>query len=410
MKFSIPISNCLKSPFKGVPLFWRGTGGRWLQEDERIQQLETLIDNLPGMVYQCENDLSYQMHYVSSASRDLLGIDASDVTAKNPLEFAKRIHTEDLERVRETVRVQLEKHEPFTLEYRITDAEGKLKDVWERGRLVHRGETAVLEGFIMDISERKALERFQLEMNEKELLVQKAHKAESLERMAAAVAHQYNNKLQAVLGLLELAEEDRLRETPGDPDPMILQQAIEVTRETAKIGRNMLAYLGISMTKGHPMDLKSFVETHLPEFKKALPASVRVETGLPESPVWVWANEDDLRDVFCHLLTNAAEACPEKPIRIRLKSHAGPSPLKTNGPCACLRVHDEGPGIPEAHREDLFDPFFSTKFTGRGLGLSVARGLLHRHDGELDFHCEPGRGTEFRVWLPLIDPPEEAWR
>ncbi|MCC5849764.1 MAG: PAS domain-containing protein [Verrucomicrobia bacterium] len=387
-------------------MFWQDPNEYTRHLDERIDQLQTLIDNLPGMVYRCENNAKYEAVYASSACLGLLGIDASKITPETPLYLGDWIHPEDVARVNEIVQRQTERNEPYTMEYRIIDQKGDVKDVWEKGRLVHRKQKAYLEGFIMDISERKALERLHLEVAEKELTLQKAHKTESLERMAAAVAHQCNNKLQAVLGLLELAEEDVRAILKDAQEPVAIKQAIQVTHEAAQIGRNMLSYLGITMTKTQTLELTTFLENGLPELTRTLPAGVRVETCLPNTPLWVRANEDDLRDILGHLLVNAAEACPDQPIRVILNKHQDATPLETNSPCACLLIHDEGPGIPEAHREDLFDPFFSTKFTGRGLGLSVARGLLHRHDGELDFHCEPNQGTDFRVWLPLTEGPE----
>jgi PAS domain S-box-containing protein len=375
-----------------------------------VQMLETLLANLPGMAYHCRNEAGWPMDFVSEGAMELTGYPASSFNMNNPFLYAELIHPEDRERVWQTVQRGVRDNSPFTMEYRIVDAEGREKWVWEKGRLVERVEQGddVLEGFILDISERKQLDILRAENAENELALEKARKAESLARMAGAVAHHFNNKMQAVIGCLELADaqiEGMCGKQCDAGDEV--REGLRAAMQAATISRNMLTILGNTMVDTWRIDLNEWFQeiAAIP-----LPEPATVQTEWPNSPLWIVANPGEMQDLLGNLLSNAAEANPGGRIflRLRLTRHPPapgawirPENWKAQGNSwALLEVADEGPGIPLQVRDQIFDPFFTTKFTGRGLGLAMCLGIVRKCGGVMEVADGEKGGAVFRVWLP----------
>jgi two-component system, cell cycle sensor histidine kinase and response regulator CckA len=171
----------------------------------------------------------------------------------------------------------------------------------------------------------------------------------------------------------------------------------------------MLAYGGRGQFEPEQVDLARLVADLRPLLLASVPAKVEVEveTG---APTVVRADPTQLRQVALNLVINAAEATGDATGTIHLRTgiealehgpvdHDGHR-LLGSGTYAFLEVEDTGPGIePELH-ERLFDPFYTTKFTGRGLGLAASQGIARAHGGLITVHSRPGAGARFRVHLP----------
>jgi two-component system, cell cycle sensor histidine kinase and response regulator CckA len=238
--------------------------------------------------------------------------------------------------------------------------------------------------------------------------LRQVQKAESLGRMARAVAHNFNNKLGAVILNLELAMEA----LPHDAGAFVrLNEAMQAARKAAEVSTLMLTYLGQATGKREPLDLSEVCSRSLPMIQAAMPGEVALETDLRCPGPAVKTNENQIQQILTHLITNAWEARDgngtvyltvgtvartDIPPSHRSLIESQPDDI----PYACLEVRDTGCGISEQDTEKLFDPFFSTKFTGRGLGLSVALGIVKAHGGAICVESEPGRGSVFRVYLP----------
>jgi signal transduction histidine kinase len=244
-----------------------------------------------------------------------------------------------------------------------------------------------------------------------EARLRQAEKTESLSRMAAAIAHHFNNKLTAVMGSLELALDDLAAGKDARPEIVNAQDA---TRRAALVSQLMLAYLGQSLRRRQKLDLVAACHEALPGLIRDLPPNVHLRADLPDGVEPVKANTQDVRQILANLVVNAAEAMAEGggEILVRLLEVSGsdvvPSPILghgwTPGPSsyACLEVADSGPGMEPQVLGNAFDPFFSTKFTGRGLGLPVVLGMVRAHDGTVTVDSEVGVGSTFRIYLPLM--------
>jgi two-component system, cell cycle sensor histidine kinase and response regulator CckA len=240
--------------------------------------------------------------------------------------------------------------------------------------------------------------------------LQRSRKAESLGRMAGAIAHHFNNQLSVVMGNLEMALEDcpvnaLYREN--------LIEAMRASHRSAEISGLMLTYLGQGAGKARETDLSRLCLKAMPLLRTTVPRGIVLETDFMSVGSTVLVDDTQMQMVLVHLITNAAEAIGDSKGRIRLTTRnlcvsdiprvvTAPVDWKpAAGMYACLEVSDTGCGIAQKDMDNLFDPFFTTKFTGRGLGLPVILGLVKSWDGAVCVESKKGHGSSFRILLPV---------
>ncbi len=269
-----------------------------------------------------------------------------------------------------------------------------------------------------DITERKRAEADRLALERR---LQQARKAESLARMAGAIAHHFNNQVGAVMGNIELALEDL------PPEGLVrkrLSDAMAAADRAAEVSRLMLAYRGQIAGKPEVRDLAATVRDTLPLVKETLSENVRLEVSFPESGIDVRVDAAQLGQVLTHLVENAGEAVGGGPGEIRVRVDTLPASAAEDGrifpvdwvpptdPLACLSIADSGCGVAEERIDQLFDPYFTTKEPTRGLGLAVVLGSVTGQGGAVAVESRLGAGSTFRVLLPLAGkagpPPPPA--
>ena len=258
-----------------------------------------------------------------------------------------------------------------------------------------------------DITERKYVEEERLRL---ERQVQQMQKAESLGRMAGAIAHHFNNLIGAVMGNLELAAYDLPRESKASAD---IDNAMKASVRAADLSRLMLVYLGRSVSRKAPVGLSEVCREALPLLTLSLPRGVRLRTEFPNEELIIHADAVQIQQILTNLVANAGEAMDDREgdvavaVRVMSAADIGASrfyPLEwqpKDESYACISVSDTGTGMDEETMDKAFDPFFSTRFTGRGLGLAVVLGMVKAHGGAVTVASSPGLGSVFRVFLPL---------
>jgi PAS domain S-box-containing protein len=259
---------------------------------------------------------------------------------------------------------------------------------------------------LSDITARKRTEEEKEKLEKQNRQLQKA---ESLGRMAGAIAHHFNNQLQAVTMSLELTR----CELAGNAGVVEnLSRAMEAVRKAAEISTLMLTYLGQSKVTREPLDLSAVCLRSLPLLRAGMPQRVALATHFPSPGPVLSANANQLQQVLTNLVTNACESSGDEQGAVRLTIttvSAKEIPGANRFPIdwrpqdtayACLEVADAGCGIAAEEIGKICDPFFSSKFAGRGLGLSVVLGIVRAHEGLLTVESKPGRGSVFRVFLP----------
>ena len=305
---------------------------------------------------------------------------------------------------RESERIESEGHATCTLLSRNGDPQ-TIEEGWspiKGGNSAEDGQVIVFR----DVTERRNLER----------QVQQAQKLESLGVLAGGIAHDFNNILMAVLGHAELALE---KISPLSPARVDLTDIGTAALHAADLCRQMLAYAGKSSFALERVGLRELVEemAHLLKTsisKKAI-LNLHLERGLPP----VHADPSQIRQIVMNLVINASEAigdrsgvitvsvgatrCDEEYLqKTELREDLAP------GLYVHLEVTDTGGGMDAETRARIFEPFFSTKFAGRGLGLAAALGIVRAHKGALKVYSEPGKGTTFKILLPALTEGEDA--
>ncbi|SEM36902.1 PAS domain S-box-containing protein [Syntrophus gentianae] len=262
-----------------------------------------------------------------------------------------------------------------------------------------------------EITEQKHLEA------EKEILEAKnrqLQKAESLGCMAGAIAHHFNNQLTAVLGNLELA---MITLSQGMLPHENVRAAMKASRLAAEVSSLMLTYLGQTFVKRETLDLSESCRQTLRTLRTAIPRNVSVTMDLPIPGLVIKANAIEMKQILTNLLTNAWEAIGEgqgaihltlgivSPAEIPIVHRFPVDWQPQNHNYACLEVADKGSGIADMDIEKIFDPFFSSKFTGRGLGAAVILGIVRAYGGAVTVESKLGLGSTFRIFFPV--PYEE---
>ncbi len=238
-------------------------------------------------------------------------------------------------------------------------------------------------------------------------------KLESLGVLAGGVAHDFNNLLTGILGSASLAV-DSLPEEADFLKP-ILEDVVVASQRAADLTKQLLAYAGKGRFVVTKINVSLLVREVRHLLQSTLPKHVQLDLDLSEDPVHIEADASQIQQVVMNLMINAAEAIPEDKegsvqVRTRVEEFGAPGSSGvfgfgelTPGKYVILTVRDNGSGMDEDTKARIFDPFFSTKFTGRGLGLAAVVGIVRGHKGALEVASLPGSGTTFTVMFPAAD-------
>jgi PAS domain S-box-containing protein len=250
--------------------------------------------------------------------------------------------------------------------------------------------------FITDITERKRAEA-QLQ-RQREVLYQN-EKLAALGTLSAGIAHEMNNPLGIMTTRIEVMLLDA--ETQQLPPQVLedLQVLHRASQRVARIAAGLRSFARQSSGEPAPVDLDTIVDEALLLMQKPLGAeNIRVVAELDRTLPPLLGDPNALHQVLMNLLTNAREAMTGGgEIRIETARAERPDWIR-------LRVADTGPGIPPEDITKIFDPFYTTKRTGTGLGLSVTYGIIRQHGGTVDVASRPGAGTTFTLEFPVAAP------
>jgi len=297
------------------------------------------------------------------------------------------VHPEDLERVQAQISASLESRSEYDIEYRTLRPDGNSYWIAGRGSVAYSdsGEPLHMAGMCMDITARKRTEE----------ALRKTEKLAAAGRLAATIAHEINNPLEAVTNLLYLAR----AEGSLDASRMLIDMA---DRELQRVGHITRQTLGFYREATSPVmfDLADVLKSVADVFQGKLASRAVSATIESSGPVNVYGVPGELRQVFANLLSNAIDASPAKAeITIRIKQTES---------WAQVTIADRGAGIPGEARAQIFEPFFTTKKdVGTGLGLWVSKQIVQSHGGAIRFRSRDGAkpsGTVFVVYLNKAVP------
>lgn len=311
--------------------------------------------------------------------------------------FLEGVHPDDRQRVLDTIHNAIVSGDIYEIEYRSLRPDGTLMWLEGRGCVSHDdgGEPVWMSGICMDTTERHQLQD----------QLRQTQRLESLGVLAGGVAHDFNNLLTGILGNASLAEAVLKPDDPGRP---LLREVLTASRRAAELTQQLLAYAGKGRVHREHLDLAELVRDLMPLLRPSIPSGVEMVLDLEPAPIR--ADAGQINQLVMNLAINAAEAVAEAVndtgtvvMTTRIEEiGSGEAHRLAPGSYACLTVSDTGCGMDEGTLGRIFDPFFSTKFSGRGLGLAAARGIVHSHDGSIIVESAAGKGTTFTVRLPAI--------
>ncbi|MBA4138011.1 MAG: hypothetical protein C0518_11895 [Opitutus sp.] len=342
----------------------------------------------------------------------MLGYEPHEVQPGRP-GFLALIHPDDRQRVVDDEGEIWRARDQFALEFRMRAKNGEWKWVLDRGKVVGRDpvtrEPLRITGTHTDITPRKLAEQESENLQRK---MQETQRLESLGVLAGGIAHDFNNLLTVILGNTSL-----LRFDPRTTPEMTarLDKIATASNRAADLCRQLLAYAGKGAFTIERLRVNDVVRetTHLLELSLNRHATLTFsfDDHVPE----IEADPSQLQQIIMNLVMNASDAIGETPGQIRIGtapaqlrpgelSDALPAPDLAPGTYVKLEVSDTGCGMSPEVLAHIFDPFYTTKFTGRGLGLAAVLGIVRSHRGALTVRSTPGRGSVFRIYLPAAAP------
>jgi PAS domain S-box-containing protein len=390
----------------GLGVYFRDISDRKAAEEQILRteaRLRYLLSSNPAVLYACQASGDYGATFISENVVVMLGYESSEFLADSQF-WASRIHPEDAPEVFAGL-PHLFAHGTHTHEYRFLHQNGSYRWVQDELRLVRNaaGEPLEIVGYWIDVTDRKQLEAQFL----------RAQRIESLGMLAGGIAHDLNNVLTPIIGIVQLLP---LKIPNLDPKT---QRLLQILDESAHRGSDLVKQI-LSFTRGvegKPTNIQvGHILTETQNMiREALPRNIQVAIELSENLLLVAADGTLLHQVFMNLCVNARDAMPDGGT---LKISAENLEIDENyarmhidaqvGSYVVVTIADTGMGIPRGILDRIFDPFFTTKEAGKGtgLGLSTVMSVIKSHRGFINIYSEVGKGTEFKVYLPAIDLAE----
>ncbi len=228
-----------------------------------------------------------------------------------------------------------------------------------------------------------------------------ANKLESLGVLAGGIAHDFNNILTAITANISMA---RINMEQTDEFEEYLASAEQAAMDATGLTHQLLTFAKGGEPVKRLMNLHELIRESATLAARGRPA--KCECDIADSLWPAHVDDGQIRQVLHNLVINAADAMPTGGV-IRVSAHnaeRGHSPADT--PTICISVEDQGTGIPDAHRDRIFDPYFTTKQKGSGLGLATTYSIVRKHDGYIQLQSTSGKGSRFEVYLPAA--PDES--
>jgi PAS domain S-box-containing protein len=369
----------------------RGEKALW-ESEERYR---TLAEAAHDMIFIINMDGHHR--YINNYGARLFGRKPEEVIGL-PLEdlFPAQI----VERQRMSIRKILKTGEDMNEEMRIPLSG---EDRWMEFHLVPvkdaAGNTNTILGIGRDITQRKALED----------QLRHSQKLEGIGQLAGGIAHDFNNILNVIIGYGTLIEGNM---EENDPSRLHLKEILLAGDRAARLTQSLLAFSRKQIIDPAPHDLNEIIKGVEGILRRTIGEDIQlISIHSIEKPT-VLVDKGQMEQVLLNLAVNARDAMPrggqlimETEIFHLDKEYARGHGYGEPGMYVLLSVSDSGVGMDEDTRKKAFEPFFTTKEPGKGtgLGLSMVYGIVKQHDGYLNLYSEPGRGTTFKIYLPLIE-------
>ncbi|HEY6341149.1 MAG TPA: PAS domain S-box protein [Bryobacteraceae bacterium] len=316
--------------------------------------------------------------------------------------WVDKVHPEDRPRCLKVYERAFDDRRSFEMEYRLRRKDEEYRWLLDAGvpRLGPSGVFAGYVGSCLDITDFKRAQEVTLGRQ----------KLESLGLLASGMAHDFSNMQSSIIGLSEILLENTGLDSLAAEE---IREIKKIALHGSEIVHQLMIYVGEDDAYLEPVNIALLIEEMGELLRLSISKRVRMTTHLDKSLPSIQANASHMRQLLMNLIINASEAVGEKEgaidvsaslIKVTGQHRLDISSRLPEGDYMHLAVSDTGCGIPKEIQRKIFDPFYTTKVTGRGLGLAVVQGIVRRYGGIVDLKSAPNKDTRFEIWLPYARP------
>ncbi len=382
-------------------IFERQQAENELKESE--DRFRSLTENSPDIIFTLENNAL--IAYLNPAFEKILGYKREEAIVKSFTDFVKPEESKKYNQIFKKINTKKDIVRDTVITLIRKNGEERIFSISGAPNMNSKGEITGMVGICKDITEQRQLE----------MQLRQSHKMEALGTLAGGIAHDFNNILAAILGYTELA----MMKIPDDiPVKSNLENVLKAINRAKNLVGQILTFSRQTEHEKEPLQVSLIVKEALKLLRASIPATIDIQQDIDIESDMVMADPTQIHQVMMNLCTNASYAMREKGGILEIKlsnvyidaetviqqlSHLKP------GHYLRLSVCDTGHGIPSSIIQRIFDPFFTTKKIGEGtgMGLSVVHGIASSHGGTVTVESEPGIGSVFHVFFPLMDSKAE---
>ena len=360
---------------------------------ETEAKYKLFVEQVAAVSYIAEVGLYGKWHYVSPQVEAIFGYTQEEWLAGSE-NWTRLVAEEDLPLI-EAAEENCMRAKRFQAEYRLKRKDGRIIWVSDNAVFVPGSEShPLMEGIIVDITERHLLEN----------QLQQARRMEAVGRLAGGVAHDFNNLLTIIKGYVELA----LTRVAAHPELRgNIQQIADAAERAVTLVRQLLAFSRKQVRNPRLLDLNVVLTSTDGMLRRIIGEDIEMRVIADPQLGQVKADPGQVEQVIMNLVINARDAMPRggkltvETSRVALD---GEYANVATGLYARLAITDTGVGMTEQVQAHLFEPFFTTKGLGKGTGLGLATcyGIIKQSGGHIHVYSEPGQGTTFKVYLPIV--------
>ena len=381
--------------------------------ETRLAEIEDrfqgIVEQLPAITYILDAENDFKPAYISPQVEEIVGYSVED-WFEDPELFRNLIHEDDRSWVAETSKQCFEAGQDVDLIYRVTAKNNET--VWFKDHASAKkdadGNIKHIHGVLLDITRRKNAESA---LKKRDQQLQQSQKMHAVGRLAGGIAHEFNNLLTSILGfsylLLDDVEEDH-------PHHEYAGQIVQSGERASDLIRQMLAFSNKQTNKVENFNLNDLVTNLQKIVYKSVDPNVELLLEKRAQKAVIKGDKNQIEQILMRLVGNAEDAMENagkiviSTANVEVDEEESEIRKCAPGTYICLSVKDSGQGIDPNIIDKIYDPFFSTKEVGQGvgLGLSIVYTNVEQHKGYIDIQSKPNEGTDFRILLPVVEAPD----
>ncbi len=354
-------------------------------------------------------DLDGKVNLLNRKTCELLGYSESELMGKRWTETCVPEYARDFIKDRYVRIIKGEQGIPKWIEDPVVTKSGEIRMIRWRAAFQRDADGKISGGLTAgeDVTDHlaQAEEKVKLEKQ-----MQQMQKMETIGRLTGGIAHDFNNMLASILGYAEMA---KLQTTDNDHPEVVssLEKIYTVGQRAAELVSQMMVYTRTNEIEMQATNLNSIIKESLSILQSTIPSSIEIRSTLSNELPQIRGNAVQLQQVIMNLALNSRDALDcENPIIEITSTQRNSQEIECNscyqnfsGDFICLTVKDNGTGIDPGVQKEVFNPFVTTKESGKGtgMGLSTVHGIVHMHGGHLTLQSEPGLGTTIKLFFPL---------